>query len=127
MSTRSVVCCAVLAAIALAGCGSKAIPNEITQSGDMRDQIAVAIENGDETQVRQLIEAQPLLINAPLLSLNNGTALHCAARTGNASMVTYLLDQGFDPSIADDEGQYPYDVAAATGAGQEVLDLLQVR
>ena len=127
MSVRSVLFCAVLVTITLAGCGSKAIPAPSGPVGDMRDAIAIAIDEGDEAQVKKLVEMQPLLVNAPIANMNYYTPLHCAARAGNASIIQYLLDQGADPYIQDDEGQFPYDVALFVGAGQDVLDMLRIQ
>lgn len=122
----TVFLCALLVVMTLAGCGSKAVP-QAEYVDDMRDAIAIAIDDGDEAQVKKLLEAQPLLLNAPIPNLNSATPLHCAARAGNASIVKYLLEQGANPNVVDDDGNSPYDAALAAGAGQDVIDLLQVR
>ena len=126
MPFRFLTVLCILNAMLLAGCGSKAIPKG-NAGGDLRDQIANAINSGDESQVKQLIETQPLLLTAPIPSLNNWTVLHCAAHAGNAKIVQYLLEQGADPYMADDEGLLPADVAIQQGASQDVIDLLRTR
>jgi len=118
--------CALLASMVLSGCGRALLPAQEGPVSDMRDAIAIAISEGNEAQVKQLIETQPLLINEPIANLNNFTPLHCAARAGNLALVTYLLEIGADPYSRDDEGQYPVDIAVARGASQEVVDLLRV-
>jgi len=93
----------------------------------MRDAIAIAIADQDEARVKQLIEMEPLLLNEPIPNLNNGTVLHCAARAGNVAILKYLLEQGADPYMRDDEAQYPLDVARMKQAGPEVIELLQLQ
>lgn len=115
-----------LAIIALPGCGRSPLPAQEGPVTDMRDAIAIAISEGDEAQVKQLLETQPLLLNEPIANLNNSTPLHCAAQANNPALITYLLELGADPYMRDDEGQFPVDIAIARGAGEEVIDLLRV-
>lgn len=126
MFRRSLVVAILMGTTALAGCGSKTVPQP-QSIDDMRDLIAIAIENGDEAQVKQLVERQPLLLVEPIPNLQNRTVLHCAALADNAALVQYLLEQGADPYIQDDDALYPVDVAIEHGASQAVIDLLQIQ
>lgn len=50
--------------------------------------------------------------------------LFAAIRSGSTRLVRMLLEHGADPTIADVDGQTPYMLAAATGAG-DILKLLE--
>ena len=52
------------------------------------------------------------------------TPLFAAIRSGSTRLVRMLLDHGADPGIPDVDGQTPYMLAAATGAG-DILELLE--
>lgn len=121
-TTRMFAC---LIVVMLSGCMDKTIPLEPDSSGDLRDDFAKVITDGNEAAVKEMLGAQPLLLNEPLPGRENKTPLHFAAMTGNEAVVRFLVEQGADPYALDDEGQYPQELAAQAGAGQAVLDLLQ--
>lgn len=62
------------------------------------------------------VECVRLLLGAPGASLRlpcgTGTALHAAASSGNANLVSMLLKRGVDPSSKDLEGRTPAEVAS---------------
>ncbi|XP_068650280.1 uncharacterized protein [Aristolochia californica] len=51
-----------------------------------------------------------VVLEAP--KINEGTALHDAAKSGNAQRTLELLEQGLDPCVKDARGRTPYTVAA---------------
>jgi hypothetical protein len=51
----------------------------------------------------------------PALNAQNGTLLHWAARAGQQKSVEFLLGAGANPSIPDDEGRTPYQLAVEEG------------
>lgn len=114
----------VVLSAALAGCMNKTLPPQPESTGDLRDDFAKAISQGDEAAVTELLGTQPLLLNEPHPT-GNQYPLHVAATAGNASMVKLLLEQGANPNVQNDEGEFPVDRARMAGAGQDVIDLLQ--
>jgi len=64
-------------------------------------QLHDAIFDEKLSQVKQIIEADPELVNQ---KKNARTALHVAARSGNSEMVEFLLAKGANPNITDDAG-----------------------
>lgn len=109
----------------VAGCMDKSIPLEPDASGDLLSDFALKITNEDEAAVKEMLSAEPLLLNTPHPGRENKTPLHFAAMTGNEAIVRFLLEQGADPYAVDDEGQYPQELAKQAGANQTVVDLLQ--
>ncbi len=116
---------ACLIVVMLAGCMDKTIPLELDSSGDLRDDFAKVITDGNEAAVKEMLAAEPLLLNEPLPGRENKAPLHFAAMTGNEAVVRFLVEQGADPYAVDDEGQYPQELAVQAGADQTVVDLLQ--
>lgn len=54
-----------------------------------------------------------------------GTALHLASQAGSEAVVELLLQAGADPTVLDDQGQTPRQVAQRKGH-EDVADLLKV-
>ena len=71
-----------------------------------------------------------LSVIAPLSMLDSRqdpmgrSALHIAARAGNARSVTRMLERGFDLRVADNEGRTPLHLAASNGREEAVAVLL---
>lgn len=122
---RSAILMYVLAVTALlAGCMDKSLPPPPEDVGDLRDDFARAITEGDEAKVNELLATEPLLLNEPH-PVGSQYPLHVAAASGNAAMVKLLLDKGAIPAVQNDEGEYPVDKGRAAGLGEDVLALLQ--
>ena len=75
--------------------------------------IYTAISDGNLQQVQQLLSENPELLNAQ--NRSGQTPLWKAAEKGNLGMVQFLLKQGADPAIGDNEHTLPFHMAAVTG------------
>ena len=76
-----------------------------------------AAKTCDWHTVRRMAMVIPALINT--MPGGRWSALHHAARAGDATMVSWLLARGADPEARTPQGQRPRDVA--TAAASEVL------
>jgi|GEM_PF-1969928 len=72
--------------------------------------------------ILQLLFERDLNLNDPA----HRFALHAAARSGNVKIVQLLLKHGADPTIKDNDGRRPREIALANGR-IEVAELLQAR
>jgi ankyrin repeat protein len=77
--------------------------------------------HGRLERVKELVEANPALVNGPD---GKGTPLRQAAAAGHVSVVQYLLGKGADRALPDAEGKPALDYAREKGH-QAVVDLLQ--
>ncbi|XP_071478511.1 uncharacterized protein [Diadema antillarum] len=91
-------------------------------------QVRMAVESGRTDVIRLAIDAHSpkqkagrnAKMDAKLMDALNtvnpghGTMLHLAAKLGNADVVRALLVSGVDPSIKDEKGNTPYDVAKSS-------------
>lgn len=77
--------------------------------------------HGRLERVKELVEANPTLVNGPD---GKGTALRHAAAAGHLVIVQYLLDKGADRTLPDSDGKIALDYAQENGH-QAVVDLLQ--
>jgi len=87
-----------------------------------------AVTLGDTARVRQLLEADPLLITA--VDETNGRfvrPLHEAIRNRNVPMVRLLLDKGVAPNSPEADGLTPVRQWLRTDRNPEILDLLAAR
>jgi ankyrin repeat protein len=122
--------CSIFASIlgivcVLSGCTNAPLPDDPNAGGgDMRNELVMAIGNGDVEKVRQLLTAQPLLANAPHPSTGQ-PPIHLAASKPNADIIRALLESGADPYVLNDEGEAAIDIARRSGASDDVLALLQ--
>lgn len=82
-----------------------------------------AVKRGDLARVRDLLAADPALLNAKEATYG-GTPLHWAALRGHATIVQFLIAQGADTKIRNGDGETPLDVARRAGK-KEVVALLQ--
>jgi len=84
--------------------------------------IIAAARSGDLAEVKELIEADPTLVNAR--DKNERTPLHYACREAYSEMVLYLLDKGADVNARDVNGVTPLHWAAMVGDAALVKLLL---
>lgn len=100
-----------LAVVALYGCSggldeeSRAILSTLPREETFFELAA----RGDVDEIARLIEGQPELVNAQ--GENGRTMLHYAAANGQSRLVDYLLSQGADPRIVDEDGNSPAEAA----------------
>jgi len=86
------------------------------------DEIHLAVQNGELTQIKMLLEQDKNLLNA---KDDHGMApLHIAIDIGNNDVIRYLIDQGADLSLKDDiYGATPLYYATVKG-NTEIAELL---
>lgn len=98
-------------------------PGDVYGTAPLEDPVAEAARAGDLEAVRRYVEAG-LDVNAPL---GDGmTALHWAARNGDAQMASLLLDAGASVSAGTRIGRYtPLHVAARAGHHEVVAAVLE--
>jgi ankyrin repeat protein len=70
-------------------------------------QIYGAAERGDWSQVKELLQAQPKLINEPNAGHTGETLLQIACEKGTADIVGYLIEKGANVNAADKYGVTP--------------------
>lgn len=80
-----------------------------------------ALDHKNINEIQNLLILHPHLINNPIT--NNQTPLHIAAKIGDPEIVNVLLQYGNDPTIINDEGLTPYQVAK----NPTIQDMLQAR
>ncbi|NUM52079.1 MAG: ankyrin repeat domain-containing protein [Candidatus Hydrogenedentes bacterium] len=97
----------------LSGCSGGSTPLQEEQrdiSGMAPIQVlCAAAYEGQLDEVKNLLAADPSLINAK--GELGRTALHAAAGGGQSGIVDYLLSQGADPTITDEDGNSPASAA----------------
>lgn len=57
---------------------------------------------------------------------DDGTPLHVAAEAGNIAVIQALIAAGADPSIENNDGKTPLDIAEDKGASRQVIAALKV-
>lgn len=114
----------ILSAVTLAGCMNRSLPPDPENSGGLLNDFAKAIRDSDEARVAELLAVEPLLLNEPHPT-GSQYPLHVAAALGDGDMVRYLLEQGANPFVQNDEGEYPADLARSAGASEDVITLLE--
>lgn len=110
-----------LAAVLMCGCFSDDASDDVPVNVTDVD-LAKAITKGDTATVTAILDENPQLINLP--NAVGETPLHYAARANNPEMIQLLLQRGAVPTVRNDAEETPADVAAASGAAPEVLQLL---
>ncbi|KAK5989429.1 Transcriptional repressor rco-1 [Cladobotryum mycophilum] len=105
--------------IALSQSSRLDMPADSTIQGEDNDgqmQLLMAVQIGDETIVRQLLDE-----GVDINSRNDvgRTVLFRAAENGEEAMVKLLLDLGADAQLEDDDGQTP--LSRATDQGHEAI------
>lgn len=78
-----------------------------------KQQIIEAAISGDLGRVEALIASDATLANA--CNADHKTLLHFAAAHGHNAVVTYLLENGADPSAVDSDGNRPQATAIDWG------------
>lgn len=115
---------ASLATLGLTGCMDRSLPDAPESMKDIRDDFVTAITDGDQAKVAELLAQEPLLLNEPHPT-GQQYPLHVAAALNNEDMIKYLLDEGAEPFVQNDEGEYPADTARLAGVSPEVVALLE--
>ncbi len=72
---------------------------------------ATAVSEGDMAAVSKVLALAPGLINQPIAGYNGATALMLAAFEKQEKMTSYLLLQGADATLKDNEGLTSLDYA----------------
>jgi ankyrin repeat protein len=96
--------------------------------GHTRGQLSVVLRNSQEIDTEVLTRLDTAGVNWREMDRNGRTLLHTVARhpTEKASWrITFLLEKGVDPSIADLDGKTPRDVAIAC-KNSKVVELLDI-
>jgi ankyrin repeat protein len=78
-----------------------------------QDAVYEVAASGDVSSMGLLIEAYPMLVNAP--NLEGRTPLHFAAGNNQRRMVDYLLQNGANPWAEDVNQETPADAARQEG------------
>ena len=108
------------ALIALA-VGAAAVPLSAQVGGYEGSQFVEAIRKGDGGKALELLQAQPILVNAR--DLNGNTALITAIQERDTQWAGYLLQQGADPNLSLSDGETPLMAASRLGM-QDVVQWL---
>jgi cytohesin len=102
-------------------CDTKIKTSSISTRSALRTDVLEAVSVCADIDLLSAAEANQLDIVEKLLDINNGihfrkiggiTALHCAAKNGNAKMVEALLRAGANPTLEDNGGNKPLILAA---------------
>lgn len=110
-----------LAVVLVLGCSFDDESDDIPVNATDVD-LAKAIMKGDSSTVTTILDQNPQLVNTP--NAVGETPLHYAARANNPDMIRLLLERGAMIMVRNDAEETPADVAAASGADPEVLQLL---
>lgn len=117
MKTTRVVMCVVMStclAVVFAGCsGNVDIPRPDESSLSPEDLFFAAAANGDVGKLKSLLATDPTLIGA--YGPEGTSPLHTAAFAGQNEAVQFLLEQGADPMLEDENGNTPLNVAVTEG------------
>ncbi len=89
--------------------------NAIAENPTLIQAVHAAAANGNLNILRHLLERGA---NANAQQQNRLTPLHTAADSNHAAMAQLLLKYGADPTLANDSGQTPADIAKAKGYEQ---------
>jgi len=68
---------------------------------------------GDLDSLKSLLQEDPRLIHAT--TVRNRNLLHTAALNGQNRVVQFLLEQGGNPNIPDDQDSFPAELALSEG------------
>jgi len=103
------------ASAAFFGCNSKTVEVGKMNAADLpsEDQGLALAASGDLAKVKSLVESNPGVLTAR--GDKNRTMLHAAASNNQASVVSYLLQKGADPTLSDENGETPADAARQEG------------
>jgi len=85
-------------------------------------QFVEAIRKGDGGKALELLQAQPILVNAR--DLNGMTALIAAIQNRDDQWAGYLLQQGADPNLSLGDGETPLMAASRVGMQDAVQWLI---
>ena len=101
---RVLVCLAFVSGLAVffSGCGAKEDVAMDQGSSSSEQDIFIAASTGNVARLKTLLTADPTLIDA--YGPNGKSPLHDAALAGQNAAVKYLLEQGADPMLADEDG-----------------------
>lgn len=109
----------------VAGCSSEeAAPPLTANANDMRVVLEQAIVDGDIPRIEELLATEPLLLSAAS-PFSGQPPLHVAVVNNQEAVVRLLLENGADPNVRNDEGSSPAEMAAAAGASEAIVALLQ--
>eukprot|EP01025_Chloroclados_australasicus_P008384 TRINITY_DN12951_c0_g1_i4.p3 TRINITY_DN12951_c0_g1~~TRINITY_DN12951_c0_g1_i4.p3 ORF type:complete len:247 (+),score=40.41 TRINITY_DN12951_c0_g1_i4:349-1089(+) len=95
------------------------MPDDLQELNDQQlnfikaiEDIQTAIEAGDLSSVQSAFQEFPSLIETDLIDLKSGqTPLHVAAQFGQLPIIYFLVDQGIDVDIMNDDNKTPLEVA----------------
>lgn len=87
--------------------------NSISANMVGADQIHYAVKSGDVSKLKQLIAANPTIINAQ--DKDGNTPLHLAAEAANTELVDYLIMKGAKIDILNTDNQTPLHLAIIGG------------
>ena len=102
---------------ALAGVAAAQVPLAPRAADVPSSPLAEAAQRGDAAQIRALLEAGGVDVDAP--SRDGTPALHWAVHAGDRDSVERLLAAGADAAATNDDGVSAADLAA--GAGHEAI------
>jgi len=86
---------------------------QIVKSKDKHHEIFDVIRQGDIVRIEEMIAKRPELVNARFN--DDRTVLHAAALLGDPDVVAFLINEGADPTLEDDSGMTPLDIAEKEG------------
>jgi ankyrin repeat protein len=112
---------ALIRALIAISVGAAAAPLAAQVGGYEGAQFVEAIRKGDGGKALELLQAQPILVNAR--DLNGTTALIAAIQERDTQWAGYLLQQGADPNLSLGDGETPLMAASELGM-QDVVQWL---
>jgi len=97
------------------GCSREdySVPEVDVSQLPLGEQFLAYCVKGDLEDVRKLVEAYPEIVG--VRGGYNRTPLHFAAAYGHKDVVSYLLENGADPTALDEYSETPADAAAQEG------------